>query len=161
MAPPPSPSFNQSNHSAGTHAEFEPMLQSMRTRHSGLARQLVALWFVLFFACSFSHAHAGAPVVPTDASAAHQFAAQALHTSACHLQLGLDSAAAEACNSLQHSPLTQQLLTQLGLAALLGLAAAFDLLPGLYRRLGGAPALTAISPGLPTPMRKQLHRYNE
>lgn len=150
----PSPSFNQTNHSAGIHAEFEPMLQSMRTRHSALARQLVALWFVLFFACSFSHAHA-------DATAAHQFAAQALHTSACHAQLGLDSAAAETCNTLQHSPLTQQLLTLLALAALLGLATAFDLLPGLHRRLGGVPALTATTPGLPRPMRKQLHRYNE
>lgn len=154
----PSPSFNQNNISVGTHAELELMIRSMRSRHTGLAKSLVALWFVLFFACSLSHAHAGASALINSFSV--QVAdADSLHTSACPAQLDFGSASTESCNALQNSLLNQQLLMLL--AALLGLAGAFDLLAGLPLRLGGAPALTATTPGLPTPMRKHLHRYNE
>lgn len=153
----PFPSFNQTNYSAG----FEPMLQSMRIRHTGLARQLMALWLVLFFACSFSHAHAGASEAPVDTFAAAIDDSGSLHTSACHTQLDLGNASTESCNALQNSPLNQQLLMLLALAALLGLAGAFDPLSGLARRLGALAPRAATPPGLPTPLRKRLHRYNE
>lgn len=137
------------------------MIQSMRSRHTGLAKQLVALWFVLFFACSFSHAHAGESGALVDTFAVHVADPGLPHTSACHAQLALGNASAESCNALQNSPLNQQLLILLALTALLGLASAADLLPDLHRRLGRIPALAAVTPCLPTPMRKQLHRYNE
>lgn len=157
----PSLGFNQNHHSAGTDAEAEAMTQSMRTRHRGLARNLVALWFMLFFACSFTHARAGDSAVLDDASSVQLAGSGPLHTSAGHAQFDPGSASAESCNALQNSPLNQQLLMLLALAALLGLAGAFDLLPDRHRRLGGIPSLAAITPGLSTPMRKQLHRYNE
>ncbi len=157
----PSPSFNQNNFSVGTHAELEPMIQSMRSRHTGFAKSLAALWFVLFFGCSLSHAHADTNAALADGTTAHEFAGQGLQTSACHAQLGLDGAAVEACNALQNSPLNQQLLMLLALAALLGLAGAVDLLSALPPRRGSVYCLTAIAPGLPTPLRKHLHRYNE
>lgn len=134
------------------------MIQSMRTRHTGLARKLVALWFVLFFACSFSHAHAGESAA---ADAASRVQVSPLHTSACHAQFDPGEASAEACNALQNSPLNQQLLMLLALAALLGLAGVFALPPHLRQRLGTFPPLAALAPGLPTPVRTRLHRYNE
>lgn len=153
----PSLGFNQNHHSAGTDAEAEAMTQSMRSRHRGLARYLAALWFMLFFTCSFTHAQAGesaAVVVPVVDSGP-------LHTTAGHAQFHPGSASAGSCNALQNSPLNQQLLMLLALAALLGLAGAFGLPPGRHRRLGGIPSLAALTPGLPTPIRIQLHRYNE
>jgi hypothetical protein len=121
----------------------------------------MALWFVLFFACSFSHAHAGESGARVDTAAVHLANPDSLHTTTGHAQFELGSASTESCNALQNSPLNQQLLMLLALAALLGLAGAFDLLPGLPRRRGSVPALAALTLGLPTPMRKRLHRYNE
>lgn len=137
------------------------MIQSMRTRHTGLARNLVVLWFVLFFACSFTHAHAGESAAADDPSRVQVAGSSPLHTSACHAQFDLGEASAEACNALQNSPLNQQLLMLLALAALLGLAGVFALPPHLHQRLGTFPPLAALTPGLPTPVRTRLHRYNE
>ena len=132
------------------------MLQAMRTRHIWLTRNLVALWFVLFFACSF--AHADTPSVQANAAASH---ADALLTSPCHGQHDLGGATSDTCNALQNSPRSQHLSTiVLDLAVLFGLVAIFTPLAGLRRPLQFIwPRLH--SPGLPTPIRKQLHRYNE
>jgi hypothetical protein len=130
------------------------MLQTMRTRHMWLTRNLVALWFVLFFACSFAHADTRS--AQTNA-ASH---ADALLTSPCHGQHDLGGASSDTCNALQNSPRNQQLSIGLDLAVLLGLVATFTPLAGLRRPLQFIwPRLH--SPGWPTPIRKQLHRYNE
>lgn len=132
------------------------MLQAMRTRHIWLTRNLVALWFVLFFACSF--AHADTPTAQANASASH---AETLLTSPCHGQHELGGEASDTCNALQNSPRSQQLLSLLlGLAVLLGLVATFAPLDD-RRRLLHFIWPRQHSPGLPTPIRKQLHRYNE
>ena len=46
-------------------------------------------------------------------------------------------------------------------AALFGLAGSFGLLTDLQRRFSTLQSVPLFSPGLPTPIRKQLHRYNE
>lgn len=132
------------------------MLQTIRTRHKGLSKNLLALWFVLFFACAF--AHADAPAAQASASASH---ADALLTSPCHGQHDLSGASSDTCNALQNSPRSQQLPTiALDPAALLGLVVVFIPLAGLRHPLRFTwPRLH--SPGLPTPIRIQLHRYNE
>ena len=131
------------------------MLQAMRTRHMWLTKNLVALWVVLFFACSF--AHADAPSAQANAASP----VDALFTSPCHGQHDLGSATSDTCNALQNSPRSQQLSTiMLDLAVLLGLVAIFTPLAGSRRLLQFIwPRLH--SPGLPLPIRKQLHRYNE
>lgn len=130
------------------------MLQAMRTRHMWLTRGLVALWFVLFFACSF--AHADAPSAQTKAASP----VETLLTSPCHGQHDLGSATSDTCNALQNSPHSQQLSILLSLAVLLGMVATFTPLADLRRPVHIIwPRLH--SPGLPQPIRKQLHRYNE
>lgn len=132
------------------------MLQSMRTRPIWLARNLLALWFVLFFACSF--AHADAPSAAANAAASH---ADALLTSPCHGQHDLGEASSDSCNALQNSPRNQPLLTMLlGLAVLTGLITTFTPL-GIWCRPLSLMWPRLHSPGVPTPIRKQLHRYNE
>jgi hypothetical protein len=132
------------------------MLQTMRTRPIWLARNLLALWFVLFLACSF--AHADAPAAQANAAASH---AEALFTSPCHGQHDLISTSSDTCNALQNSPRNQPLLTMLlGLAVLSGLITTFTPL-GTWRRPLSFRWPRLHSPGLPPPIRKQLHRYNE
>ncbi|WP_372874861.1 hypothetical protein [Pseudomonas sp.] len=119
----------------------------------------MALWFVLFFACSLAHVQAAAS---TAMGATATNLASVLHSSPCHAQHDLGAAPADACNALQNSPLNQQILTLLALIALFGLAAAFGgLFIGWPRQLRRAPPAPAISPGLPRPVRQRLHRYNE
>ncbi|SFP12837.1 hypothetical protein [Pseudomonas borbori] len=131
------------------------MIQAMRSRHTGLARNLLALWFVLFFACSFTHVQAATSDMMDEASAS---LASPLHGDHAHTRH--DPSAADSCSTLQNAPLNQQLLTLLALTALLGLAGSLGLLTGLQRRTSSLRA-PLFSPGLPTPIRKQLHRYNE
>lgn len=131
------------------------MIQAMRSRHTGLARNLLALWFVLFFACSFTHVQAATSDMMDEASAS---LASPLHGDHGHTQH--DPGAADSCSTLQNAPLNQQLLTLLASTALLGLAGSLGLLTGLQRRTSSLRA-PLFSPGLPTPIRKQLHRYNE
>ncbi|MFZ3203414.1 MAG: hypothetical protein WA161_06010 [Pseudomonas sp.] len=132
----------------------------MRSRHTGLARNLVALWFVLFFACSFTHVQAAASSMLDEVSASSiSLTLSPLHSSHGHAQHDQD--AADTCSALQNAPLNQQLLTLLGLTALFGLAGSFGLLTDLQRRFSTLQAVPLFSPGLPTPIRKQLHRYNE
>jgi len=131
------------------------MIQAMRSRHTGLARNLVALWFVLFFACSFAHVQAAASGVMDEAS---------VSLSPLHSDHGLtqhDQGAADTCNALQNAPLNQQLLTLLALTALFGLAGSFGLPADLQRRFSAWQSVPLFGPGSPTPIRKQLHRYNE
>jgi uncharacterized membrane protein len=134
------------------------MIQAMRSRHTGLARNLVALWFVLFFACSLAHVQAAASTV-MDATATSL--ASVLHSSPCHAQHDLGAAPADTCNALQNSPLNQQLLMLLALTALFGLAGSVGLPTDLQRRFSAWQSVPLFDPGLPTPIRKQLHRYNE
>ncbi len=132
------------------------MLQAMRTRHIWLTRNLVALWFVLFFACSFAHADTPAAQAATYASHA-----DTLLTSPCHDQHDLGGESSDTCNALQNSPRSQQLLSLLlSQAVLFGLVATFAPLGDRRHPLHFIwPRLH--SPGLPTPIRKHLHRYNE
>lgn len=131
------------------------MIQAMCSRHTGLARNLLALWFVLFFACSFTHVQAAASGMLEQASTS----LSPLHGDHGHTQH--DQGAADTCSALQNAPLNQQLLTLLGLTALFGLAGSFGLPTDLQRRFGAWQSAPLFSPGLPTPIRKQLHRYNE
>jgi hypothetical protein len=62
---------------------------------------------------------------------------------------------------LQNAPFNQQLLTLLALTALFALAGSLGLLTNLQRRISRLQASILFSPGLPAPIRKQLHRYNE
>jgi hypothetical protein len=122
------------------------MLQTMRTRPIWLARNLLALWFVLFFACSF--AHADAPSAAANAAASH---AEALLTSPCHGQHDLINASSDTCNALQNSPRNQPLLTMLlGLAILSGLIATFTPL-GTWRRPYRLCGPGCIAPAGPHP----------
>jgi len=136
------------------------MIQAMRSRHAGLARNLVALWFVLFFACTFTHVQAAASSVMDQASASSiSLTLNPLHSNHDHTQH--DQGAVDTCSALQNATLNQQLLTLLALTALFGLAGGFGLLTDLQRRFSAFQPVTLFSPGLPTPIRKQLHRYNE
>ena|SRR3990167_907943 len=131
------------------------MIQAMRSRHTGLARNLLALWFVLFFACSFTHVQAAASSMLEQASTSHS-PPHGDHDQTLH-----DQGAADTCSALQNAPLNQQLLTPLALAGLIGLTGSFDLPTDLQRRFGAWQSTQLFGPGLPTPIRKQLHRYNE
>jgi hypothetical protein len=131
------------------------MIQAMRSHHTGLARNLAALWFVLFFACSFTHVQAAASSMMNDASAS----LSPLHSG--HGDAQHDQGVADTCSALQNAPLNQQLLMLLGLTALFGLAGSLGLLNDLQRRFSTFQPVPLSSPGLPTPIRKQLHRYNE
>jgi hypothetical protein len=138
--------------------EVEFMIQAMRSRHIKLARNLVALWFVLFFACSFAHVQAAASGVMGEASAS-SVSLSPLHSG--HGDAAHEQGVAETCSALQNAPFNQQLLILLALTALFALAGSLGLLTGLQRRFSSFPAVPLLSPGLPTPIRKQLHRYNE
>lgn len=133
------------------------MIQAMRSCHTGLAKNLLVLWLVLFFACSFSHLQPAASGMIGEASAS-SVTLSLLHSD--HDDAQHDQGAADTCSALQNTPLNQQLLMLLALTALLGLAGSLGLLAGLQRRISGLQA-PLFGPGLPTPMRKQLHRYNE
>ena len=134
------------------------MVQAMRSRHIKLARNLATLWFVLFFACSFAHVQAAASGVigETSASSVSINPQYSGHGDTQH-----DQGAADTCSALQNAPLTQQLLMLLALTALFGLAGSFGLLTDLQRRFSTWLSVPLFGPGLPTPIRKQLHRYNE
>lgn len=123
------------------------MIQAMRSRHTGLAGSLPALWFVPFFACSFTHVQAPASGIMDEGSTSLG------PVPSNHAQH--DQGAADRCSALQNAPLTQQLLTLLALTALFGLSA------DLPRRFSTLQPVPLFGPGLSTPIRKQLHRYNE
>ena len=131
------------------------MTQAMRSRHTGLARNMLALWLVLFFACSVTHVQAAASSMLDEASAS----LSSLHSNYGHTQH--DQGAADTCSALQNATFNQQLLTLLALTALFGLAGSFGLFTDLQRRFSAFQPVPLLSPGLPTPIRKQLHRYNE
>ncbi|MDX1370073.1 hypothetical protein [Pseudomonas sp.] len=132
------------------------MIQAIRSRHTGLARNLLALWFVLFFACSFTHVQAAASDMMDEAAAS---LASPLHGDHGHTRH--DQGAADSCSALQNAPLNQQLLTLLALTALIGLTGSFGLPTDLQRRFSAWQSVPLFGPGSPTPIRKQLHRYNE
>ena len=133
------------------------MIQAMRRCHKPLSRNLLVFWCVLLFACAFTHVQAAASGGMDEASAS---------LSPLHSNLGQtqhDQDAADTCSALQNAPLSQQLLTLLALTALAGLAglASYGLLTDLQRRISRLQVIPLFSPGLSTPIRKQLHRYNE
>ncbi len=128
------------------------MIQAMRSRYRAFSRNLLALWCVLLFACSFAHIQI--------ASAHAQDAAEVVSYSG-HAHSTHETGTAETCNVMQKAPLNQQLLTLLALTALFALAGSLGLLNDLQRRIGSVLLIPLFSPGLPAPIRKQLHRYNE
>jgi hypothetical protein len=128
------------------------MIQAMRSRHRALGRNLLALWCVLLFACSFAHTQIASAHAHDDIGVA----AYSSHEHASH-----EHGAADSCNALQNAPFNQQLLTLLALTALFALAGSLGLLTNLQRRISRLQASILFSPGLPAPIRKQLHRYNE
>lgn len=134
------------------------MIQAMRSHHRGFARNLLALWFVLLFACAFSHVQAAASSAMAAASLS------LLSHSPAHSDQGdsqHDQGAADTHCSLQNAPFNQQLLVVLAFTALFGLASSAGLLSDLNRQCSNLLPVPRLSPGLPTPVRKQLHRYNE
>ncbi len=128
------------------------MIQAMRSRHRALSRNLLALWCVLLIACSFAHIQ----IASAHAHEVAEVAAYSDHEHASH-----EHGAADSCSAVQNAPFNQQLLTLLALTALLALAGRLGLLNDLQRRIGSAQLIPLFSPGLPAPIRKQLHRYNE
>jgi hypothetical protein len=128
------------------------MLQKMRSQHRALSRNLLALWCALLIVCSFAH------IQPNSAHAAddHGVASYSSHAHIAHEQGTADS-----CNVVQNAPLNQQLLTLLALTVLFALAGSLGLLAALQRRISSLQRIPIFSPGLPRPIRKQLHRYNE
>jgi hypothetical protein len=128
------------------------MTQAMRSRHRALSRNLLALWCVLLFACAFAHIQVAGAHTHGDTG----FALYSDHAHATH-----ETGTAETCNVMQKAPLNQQLLSLLALTVLLGLAGSPGLLTDLQRRIGGMQLIPLFRPGLPAPIRKQLHRYNE
>jgi len=128
------------------------MIQAMRSRHRALGRNLLALWCVLLFACSFAHTQLSSAHAGDD----HGVASYSSHAHATHEQ-----GAADSCSAVQNAPFNQQLLTLLALTALFALAGSLGLLTDLQRRISRLQAVALFSPALPPPIRKQLHRYNE
>ena len=128
------------------------MIQAMRSRHRALSRNLLALWCVLLIACSFAH-------IQVASAHAHDAAEVAIYSG--HEHASQDQSTADSCSAVQNAPLNQQLLTLLALTALFALAGNLGLLNDLQRRIGSAQLIPLFSPGLPAPIRKQLHRYNE
>lgn len=128
------------------------MIQAMRSRYRAFSRNLLGLWCVLLFACSFAH---------IQAASAHVHDAADVATYSSHEHATPETAATDSCSAVQNAPLNQQLLTLLALTVLFALAGSLGLLNDLQRRLGSVLLLPLFSPGLPAPIRKQLHRYNE
>jgi hypothetical protein len=128
------------------------MIQAMRSRHRAFSRHLLALWCVLLIACSFAHIQVASAHAHDDAGIA---------TYGSHERSVQDQGATETCSAVQNAPLNQQLLTLLGLTALFALAGRLGLLSDLLRRIGSLQVVPLFSPGLPAPIRKRLHRYNE
>jgi hypothetical protein len=128
------------------------MIQAMHSRHRPLSRNLLVLWFVLLFACSFAHIQTASAQVTDDTGGA---------TYSSHEHAAPEQSTADSCSAVQNAPLNQQLLTLLALTALFALAGSLGLLPDLQRRISSLRVIPLFSPGLPPPIRKQLHRYNE
>ena len=128
------------------------MLQTMRSHHRALSRNLLAFWCALLIACSFAHIQFSSAHAADD----HGVASYSSHAHTAHEQ-----GAADSCDALQNAPLNQQLLTLLALTLLFGLAGNLGLLAELQRRIGSLQRIPLFSPGLPRPIRQQLHRYNE
>lgn len=126
------------------------MIQAMRSRHRAFSRNLLALWCVLLIACSFAH---------IQITSAHDAAEVAIYSG--HEHANHDQSTADSCSAVQNAPLNQQLLTLLALTALFALAGNLGLLDDLQRRSGRLLLIPLFSPGLPAPIRKRLHRYNE
>ncbi|WP_324731353.1 hypothetical protein [Pseudomonas paeninsulae] len=132
------------------------MIQVMRSHHRGFARNLLALWLVLLFACAFSHMQAAASSAMAAASLSLLSPAHSDQGDSQH-----DQGAADTGCSLQNAPFNQQLLVILAFTALFGLASSAGLLSDLNRQCSNLLPVPRLSPGLPTPVRKHLHRYNE
>lgn len=128
------------------------MLQTMRSQHRALSRNLLALWCALLIACSFAHIQLNSAHAADD----HGVASYSSHAHTAHEQGTADS-----CNVVQNAPLNQQLLTLLALTVLFALAGSLGLLAELQRRISSLQRIPIFSPGLPRPIRKHLHRYNE
>lgn len=117
-----------------------------------LSRNLLALWCVLLIACAFAHIQVASAHAHDDTGVA----AYSSHAHATH-----ETGTAETCSAVQNAPFNQQLLTLLALTALLALAGSLGLLSDLQRRISSLQVIPLFRPGLPPPIRKQLHRYNE
>ncbi|HUE91401.1 hypothetical protein [Pseudomonas sp.] len=128
------------------------MIQAMHSRHRAFSRNLLALWCVLLIACAFAH-------IQITSAHAHDAAEIAIYSG--HEHASHDTGTADSCSALQNAPFNQQLLTLLALTALFALAGNLGLLNDLQRRSGRLLLIPLFSPGLPAPIRKQLHRYNE
>lgn len=128
------------------------MIQAMRSRHRAFSRNLLALWCVLLIACAFAH---------IQASSAHAHDDTGVATYSSHEHATPEQGTADTCSALQNAPLNQQLLTLLALTALFALAGSLGLLTDLQRRISSLQVIPLFHPGLPPPIRKQLHRYNE
>jgi hypothetical protein len=128
------------------------MIQAMRSRHRVLSRNLLALWCVLLIACSFAHIQ----IASAHAHDAAEVVAYSSHEHASH-----EHGTADSCSAVQNAPFNQQLLTLLALTALFALASSLGLFSDLQRRIGRLLRIPLFHPGLPAPIRKQLHRYNE
>ncbi|KQO31194.1 hypothetical protein DBO86_18520 [Pseudomonas indoloxydans] len=128
------------------------MIQAMRSRYRAFSRNLLALWCVLLIACSFAH---------IQVASAHTHDAAEVVSYSGHEHASHDHSTADSCSAVQNAPLNQQLLTLLALTALFALAGSLGLFSDLQRRSGRLLRIPLFSPGLPAPIRKQLHRYNE
>jgi hypothetical protein len=128
------------------------MIQAMRSRHRAFSRNLLALWCVLLIACSFAH-------IQVASAHAHDAAEVAIYSG--HEHASQDHGTTDSCSAVQNAPFNQQLLTLLALTALFALAGNLGLLNDLQRRIGRLLLIPLFSPGLPAPIRKRLHRYNE
>ncbi len=128
------------------------MIQAMHSRYRAFSRNLLALWCVLLIACSFAH-------IQVASADTHDAAEVAIYSG--HEHASQDHGTTDSCSAVQNAPLNQQLLTLLALTALLALAGRLGLLSDLQRRIGSVQLIPLFSPGLPSPIRKQLHRYNE
>lgn len=128
------------------------MIQAMRSRHRAFSRNLLPLWCVLLIACTFAH---------IQLASAHAHDDTGVVTYSSHEHVAHDHSTADSCSAVRNAPLNQQLLTLLALTALFALAGRLGLLSDLQRRIGSVQLIPLFSPGLPAPIRKQLHRYNE